>query len=563
MVWPASTGAPTCVLDVATGTAGVGSSWSSAPAPGHRTRPHRGDAAAGQATWSRQRGRPGGTHRRPSRATAVPRRDVRRAHLHLPPALRRRSCGDARASSSACCSPGAPIASLEFLAPRQPVLAVLVVALHPGVLPVAGWLTGGREWYRVGRFLGPNISGALPPLPARLDGRRVGATPGWSTSAHASMSLGGGLVMWGRKRRWLTPTARPAFYAAGPGGWRDWWTLLHPPYTAWHLSYVVIGAYARAHVDGDRLRRDPARVLRRRRCRRPRARRAARTAAPHRASRARCSSATASAAWRGRRARASRGRDGRPRRSSCSSRSARARPRLQPRTVRRLDPHRRGVRRAWGAFPVLVGYFVQAERLDTGRRCCAAARVRPLARAAIAEHPGALCAGASPRARRHPRLARRVLAERRDGLLAPLERAFRRSRGRWSRSAGCSRRPASSSWPRPSTCGRGSAAELREVGPDRPVSAATNFGLLRTAAGSWPGPAAPAEPGPEAGRWTPWLVMHARKSRTPRAVASPPLGVCVVVDTAAVVVVATVVVDAAFDDPLLPQPREAQNDGQR
>ena len=27
-----------------------------------------------------------------------------------------------------------------------------------------------------------------------------------------------------------------------PGGWRDWWTLLHPPYTAWHLSYVVIGA---------------------------------------------------------------------------------------------------------------------------------------------------------------------------------------------------------------------------------------------------------------------------------------------------------------------------------
>jgi hypothetical protein len=34
----------------------------------------------------------------------------------------------------------------------------------------------------------------------------------------------------------------PAYYAARPGGWRDWWTLLHPPYTAWHLSYVVIGA---------------------------------------------------------------------------------------------------------------------------------------------------------------------------------------------------------------------------------------------------------------------------------------------------------------------------------
>jgi hypothetical protein len=35
---------------------------------------------------------------------------------------------------------------------------------------------------------------------------------------------------------------RPAFYALRPGGWRDFWTLLHPPYTLWHLSYVAIGA---------------------------------------------------------------------------------------------------------------------------------------------------------------------------------------------------------------------------------------------------------------------------------------------------------------------------------
>ena len=42
--------------------------------------------------------------------------------------------------------------------------------------------------------------------------------------------------------------ARPAYYAASPGGWRDWWTLLHPPYTAWHLSYVVIGACLAPHV---------------------------------------------------------------------------------------------------------------------------------------------------------------------------------------------------------------------------------------------------------------------------------------------------------------------------
>jgi hypothetical protein len=35
---------------------------------------------------------------------------------------------------------------------------------------------------------------------------------------------------------------RPAWYAVPPGRWRDWLTLLHPPYTAWHLSYVLIGA---------------------------------------------------------------------------------------------------------------------------------------------------------------------------------------------------------------------------------------------------------------------------------------------------------------------------------
>jgi hypothetical protein len=46
---------------------------------------------------------------------------------------------------------------------------------------------------------------------------------------------------------------RPAFYAAGSGGWKDWWTLLHPPYTAWHLAYVVIGASLAPHVELSRL----------------------------------------------------------------------------------------------------------------------------------------------------------------------------------------------------------------------------------------------------------------------------------------------------------------------
>jgi len=47
--------------------------------------------------------------------------------------------------------------------------------------------------------------------------------------------------------------ARPAFYAARPGGWRDWWTILHPPYTVWHLSYVAIGAAVAPVVRLDRL----------------------------------------------------------------------------------------------------------------------------------------------------------------------------------------------------------------------------------------------------------------------------------------------------------------------
>ena len=46
---------------------------------------------------------------------------------------------------------------------------------------------------------------------------------------------------------------RPAFYALRSGGWRDYVTLLHPPYTAWHLSYVAIGAALSAEFSWSRL----------------------------------------------------------------------------------------------------------------------------------------------------------------------------------------------------------------------------------------------------------------------------------------------------------------------
>src|SRR5256885_17016694 len=45
-----------------------------------------------------------------------------------------------------------------------------------------------------------------------------------------------------------------AYSATKAGGWRrDVWVLLHPPYTAWHLSYVLIGAGLARGIDVVRL----------------------------------------------------------------------------------------------------------------------------------------------------------------------------------------------------------------------------------------------------------------------------------------------------------------------
>jgi hypothetical protein len=53
--------------------------------------------------------------------------------------------------------------------------------------------------------------------------------------------------------RAVPPGPRPAWYALERGGWRDYVTLLHPPYTAWHLSYVVIGGCLAPVVAWERL----------------------------------------------------------------------------------------------------------------------------------------------------------------------------------------------------------------------------------------------------------------------------------------------------------------------
>jgi hypothetical protein len=45
----------------------------------------------------------------------------------------------------------------------------------------------------------------------------------------------------------------PAFYAGGQGVIRQWLTVLHPPYTLWHLCYVVVGACLAPELDLFRL----------------------------------------------------------------------------------------------------------------------------------------------------------------------------------------------------------------------------------------------------------------------------------------------------------------------
>jgi hypothetical protein len=50
-----------------------------------------------------------------------------------------------------------------------------------------------------------------------------------------------------------TDEVKPAFYALERGGWRDYVTLLHPPYTLWHLSYVAVGAALAPHFHLDRM----------------------------------------------------------------------------------------------------------------------------------------------------------------------------------------------------------------------------------------------------------------------------------------------------------------------
>ena len=95
--------------------------------------------------------------------------------------------------------PGGVIANLEFAVPESAFWQALWWLYTRSVLPLAGLLTGGGPWYRVGRFLGPSITDHYRryPLDWTVDAwRRAGI----GEVTVRRMSLGGGVVMWGRRR---------------------------------------------------------------------------------------------------------------------------------------------------------------------------------------------------------------------------------------------------------------------------------------------------------------------------------------------------------------------------
>ncbi len=94
--------------------------------------------------------------------------------------------------------PGAPVASLEFAVPGRRVWRIAWWAYTRWVLPLAGFLTGGTPWFRVGRFLGPNITHHYEKysLSWTVD---AWERAGFVDVRTRAMSLGGGVVITGRR----------------------------------------------------------------------------------------------------------------------------------------------------------------------------------------------------------------------------------------------------------------------------------------------------------------------------------------------------------------------------
>lgn len=95
--------------------------------------------------------------------------------------------------------PGGVVASLEFFVPPHPVWFAAWRLYTRLVLPAAGLVGGGRPWARVGRFLGPSVEAHYHRYPLE-EHVALWHDAGLEDVHTRPMSLGGGLVMWGRKR---------------------------------------------------------------------------------------------------------------------------------------------------------------------------------------------------------------------------------------------------------------------------------------------------------------------------------------------------------------------------
>jgi demethylmenaquinone methyltransferase/2-methoxy-6-polyprenyl-1,4-benzoquinol methylase len=94
--------------------------------------------------------------------------------------------------------PGGTIANLEFAVPANVFWRWLWRLYTRVVLPLGGAVLGGRAWFDVGRFLGPNIEDHYRQFPL-ADHLEAWSVAGITDVNVRSMSLGGGLVMWGTR----------------------------------------------------------------------------------------------------------------------------------------------------------------------------------------------------------------------------------------------------------------------------------------------------------------------------------------------------------------------------
>ena len=348
----------------------------------------------------------------PGRADAVRRRHLRCPHLHLPAALRRRPGGhpgragpggQARGGGG---QPGVP-------PPRSRFWRFWWWGYTRLLLPVGGWIDRRTGVVRGGPVPRSQHLGPLPALPGGLDRRGLASGPASSTSAVRRMSLGGGLVMWGRRGRWVSPAVsrvrRPQARARVlRGAARGLAGLVDPPPSPLHRLAPGLRGHRRVPGPGGQHHpagRHPAGLLLRRGPGRPRPRRAARPAAahadPHRRLRR-----------RGRRRAGRRGgprdRRGRSRWDGRWSPSSSIGPVLVVGYNFELFGgaihNDVGFAASWGAFPVLTAYVAQTGTLALAPVLAAFGGLRPLGRPAGPQHPGpdAAPAGRSGGGHRHP-----------------------------------------------------------------------------------------------------------------------------------------------------------------